>query len=207
MASAGSRTPASIVGCMATSGKAGPSPAWFILPVILLLAAALLVGLGFSSLVGFLRSDIRAYQPGSSVSVTEDGLTLYAPEGAREAVINLSCSARRGDQAVPLSSNGSGGTFSNEQGRFVNIASTPAGMPAGRYAITCVDRTAAGSDVPLYLGPRFDFGAFGRGIVFGVILPLFLGLCAIALFAILGILRYRSGKRSTSDAGQASAPR
>lgn len=185
---------------MENAGRAGPSRAWFILPVILLLAAALLVGLGFSSFLHFLSSDLRAYQPGSSISVTGDGFTLYAPYEAREAIINLRCSVKSPDREVPLSPSTSGGTLSNEQGRFVTLASTPAGMPAGRYAISCVDETSAGVNVALYLGPRVDLAAVGRGIAFSIIVPIFLGFCSVTLFVILAVLRYRSGQKARSNA-------
>jgi hypothetical protein len=34
----------------------------------------------------------------------------------------------------------------------------------------------------------------GRLAVFGIVAPLFLGLCSVTLFAILAFLRYRSGR-------------
>ena len=80
---------------MGISGKDGPSRAWFILPSVLLLAGLVLGGIGVSSFVNFVRSDFRAYQPDSSISVTNDGFTLYAEDGSLGAddLRDVRCSA------------------------------------------------------------------------------------------------------------------
>ena len=43
-----------------------------------------------------------------------------------------------------------------------------------------------------------SFVGFGRMAVFGVIAPLFMGLCSIVLFRILAFLRYRSRQTTTA---------
>ena len=66
---------------------------------------------------------------------------------------------------------------------------------AGRYLIACRSVSAA-ADVQLYIGPRVDLATVGRLAVFGMVAPLFLGLCAVVLFALLSFLRYRSRSKS-----------
>lgn len=181
---------------MNNPGKTGPSRAWFILPTVLLLAAALLAGFGISSFLSYVRSDFSAYQPGSSISVTTDGFTLYAADdGTREAA-DLSCTATGPDGQVPLAPVGGQSTRSNGQRMYLAVASSPRSLPAGRYVISC-ENTMAEGDVPLYIGPRVDLAALGRLVVLGVIAPLFLGVCSVALFAILAFLRYRSRRIAT----------
>jgi len=175
---------------MGNSGKAGPSRAWFILPSVILLAGVLLAGFGLSSFVHFVRTDFLAYQPGSSISVTKNGFTLYAEEGTT-GTADLRCTATGPDGPVRLRSISGRTTLSNGRGTFVAIASTPNDLQAGQYVISCVS-PSAGLDVPLYLGPRVDLAAVGGIVVFGVIAPLLLGLCSVAGFVILAILRYRA---------------
>lgn len=181
---------------MGNSDKPGPSRAWFILPSVLLLAGVLFAGFGMSSFLQFVRSDFRAYQPNSSISVTRDGFTLYAADGTAGAA-DLSCTATGANAQVPLRPVSGRSTLSNGQGTFVAIASTPEDLPAGRYVLSC-EGDAASQDVSLYLGPRLDLAAVGRVIVLGVIAPLFLGLCSVVLFSILIFLRYRSRSHSTA---------
>jgi hypothetical protein len=180
---------------MGSSYEAGPSRAWFILPCILFLAAVLLAGFGISSFLHFARSDFRAYQPDSSISVTKGGFTLYVEDSTTGAG-DLRCTATGPDAAVQLSPVAGRTTLSNGHGRFVAIASTPQDLPTGRYVISCVS-ASAGADVPLYLGPRLDLAAVGRLVAFNIIAPLFLGVCSVTLSAILAFLRYRSRQRAT----------
>lgn len=182
---------------MGSSGKAGPPRAWFILPSVLLLAGVLLAGIGISSFMHFVRSDFRAYQPDSSVSVTKDGFMLYAGDGTTGAD-DPRCTATGPDGQMRLRPISARTTLSNGRGTFVAIASTPKDLPAGRYVISC-ESASAGPDVPLYLGARVDLAAVGRLAVFGIVAPLFLGLCSVVLFAILAFLRHRS-RRITAAA-------
>jgi ABC-type sugar transport system permease subunit len=178
---------------MGISGKPGPSRAWFILPSLLLLAGVILAGIGISSFVSFARSDFRAYQPDSSISVTKDGFTLYAEDGTLAAndLRDLRCTATGPDGQMRLQPISGHTTMSKGNSTFVAIASTPKDVSAGRYVISC-ETMRAGLDVPLYLGPRVDLAAVGRLAVFGIVAPLFLGICSIVLFAILAVLRFRS---------------
>ena len=186
---------------MGISGKAGPARAWFVLPSVLLLAGLILGGIGISSFVNFVRSDFRVYQPDSSILVTTDGLTLYAEDGVLGAddLRDLRCVTTGADGETPLRHLSGRTILSNNRGTFVAIASTPTTFPAGRYTISC-HTASAGVDVPLYLGPRVDLAAVGRLAVFGIVAPLFLGICSVVLFAILTFLRYRS-RRITPAAG------
>jgi len=186
---------------MGISGKANPSRAWFILPSLLLLVALVLGGTAMASFINFVRADFHDYQPGSSISVTNDGFTLYAEDGVLgpDDLRDLRCTTTRPDGQTPLRPSSGHTTLSNSRGTFVAIASTPTGFPPGRYAISC-HTSSADVDAPLFLGPRVDLAAVGRLAVFGIVAPLFLGLCSVALFAILAFLRYRSS-RITSSAG------
>jgi hypothetical protein len=174
----------------ANTSKSGPSRAWFLVPCILLLAAVLLVGSGLASLLRFVRSDFRAYQPDSSIAVTRDGFTLYAEDGTIGAA-DLRCNATGPDTVVQLRPIAGRTTLSNGRDTFVAIVSTPQDLPTGRYVISCVSASGP-THLPLYLGPRIDLTAVGRLVAFDIITPLFLGVCSMVLFAILAVRRYRS---------------
>jgi hypothetical protein len=175
---------------MGKSGKAGPSGAWFILPAATLVAAAILSGYGAASFLHFAGSDFLRYQPNTSISVTRDGFTLYAPDGAIWAAA-LRCTAAGRDRVVQLRPVAGRTTLGNSHGTYMAIASTPHDLPEGRYVISCAGASGS-SDLPLYVGPRVDLAAVGRLVAFNIIAPLLLGFCSVVLLVILVVLRYRS---------------
>lgn len=183
---------------MGTSGKTGPARGWYILPGLMVLAAIVLAGFGISSFARFVASDFRAYQPGSSISVTEDGFTVYAEDLVTRAA-DLRCTAIGPGRTVQLRPVSGRTTFSNNHGTFTAIASTPGRMPAGSYMVSCVS-DLTGDDVQLYVGPRLDLAGVGRLVAFGVVAPLFLGFCAVVLFTILAVWRYRAHREAISTA-------
>jgi ABC-type sugar transport system permease subunit len=189
---------------MGNPGRTGPSRAWFIVPCILLIAALALAGIGFSSFVSFARSEVRTYEPGTSVSVSEDGFTLYTLDSNTTQTAGLRCTANRPGMQVRLQPISGRISWSNGKDTFVAIASTPPDVPPGRYAISCVGAFGE-SEVPLYLGPRLDLGAVTRLVGFNIITPVLLSVLAVGLFAILAILRYRKPREPASP-GTPAAP-
>ena len=180
---------------MGKSGEAGPSRPWFILPGIMVLAAVFLGGSGFASFLHFVRSDFSAYQPDSSISVTRDGFTLWTEDGA-VGTADLRCTATGPNAAVQLRPVAGRTTFSNGRDAFEAIASTPEDFPAGQYVISCVSASGQ-ANVPLYVGPRIDLAAVGRLVAFNIVAPLMLGVCAVVLFVILAVMRYRRRRITT----------
>ncbi len=174
---------------MGSPDKAGPSRAWFILPSILLLTGALLGGLSISAFVDFVRPDLRAYQRDSFISVPRNGITLYAADGTT-GPDDLRCAATGRDEQIRLRPASGSRTLRHGSETFIAIASSPKGLPAGRYLISC-ERASGGADVRLYVSPRVDLADLDRPAVVGVA-AVFLGFCSVVLFAILALLRRRS---------------
>jgi len=189
---------------MGNPRKAGPSRVWFVVPCILAIAALTLVGFGLASFLHFARSDLRAYPPGSSISVNRDGFTLYTQEGFTPQTPDLSCTAAGSGLRLRLQPISGRVTWSNGQGTFVAIASTPQDVPPGQYVVSCVS-AFGGTEVPLYVGPRLDLAAVARLVVFNIITPLFLGVCSVVLFVILVALRFRK-PRAPSPVSPPTAP-
>jgi len=179
---------------MGTSGKTGPSRAWYILPSLTVLAAVLFAGFGLASFARFVGTDFHAYQKGSSISVTRDGVTVYAEDLMARAA-DLNCIATGTGGTVALRPVSGRTTMSNNDGTFTAIASTPPDMPAGQYVLSCVGELT-GDDVPLYVGPRLDLAGVGRVVALGVVAPLFLGICSVVLFIIVAVLRYRAHRKA-----------
>jgi len=188
---------------MGKDRKSRLSRAWFIVPCILMAAALALGGIGFASFLHFARSDLRAYEPGSSISVSGDGFTLYTQDGSTTAPGDLRCTANRPGIQVRLQPISGRISWSNGAESFVAIASTPPDVPPGRYAIACVGAFGE-PEVPLYLGPRLDLGAVARLVGFNIITPVLLSVLAIGLFAILVILRYRTPRKPASPSTPAA---
>lgn len=177
---------------MGNPEKAGPWRGWFIVPGILMVAALVLVGLGLSSFLHFVRADFVAYQPGTSISARSSGFTLWAEQGAAEPG-DLHCGAARAGRVVQLRTVARRNTLRYGQGSFVAMASTPQDFMAGRYIISCTTRS--GVTVPVFVGPRLDLRAVAILVVFNVITPLFLGVCSVLLLGILLVLRHRSHRK------------
>jgi ABC-type sugar transport system permease subunit len=188
---------------MGKSREARPSPAWFIVPCLLMTAALTLAGIGFSSFLHFARSEVRAYEPGTSVLVSGDGFTLYTQDGTTTQTADLRCTANRPGIQVRLQPISGRISWSNGAESFVAIASTPPDVPPGRYAIACVGAFGE-PEVPLYLGPRLDLGAVARLVGFNIIAPVLLSVLAIGLFAILAIVRYRKPREPASPSTPAA---
>jgi hypothetical protein len=176
---------------MGSPGKAGPSSAWFILPASLMIAALTLAGFGLSTFLHFASSDIRAYQPDSSISVNREGFTLYTRDSVATPASDVRCAATGPGIRVQLQPISGRVAWNNARGTFVAVASTPREVPPGRYVISCVS-AFGDTQVPLYLGPRLELAAVVRLVGFNVITPLVLGVCSVVLFAILVVQRYRS---------------
>lgn len=174
---------------MGSRDAESPSRAWFVLPSILLLTGALLGGISISAFVDFVRPDFLAYQNDSFISVPRDGITLYAVAGTT-GPDDLRCAATGRDGQIRLRPTSGRRTLSRGRGTFTAIASTPKGLPAGRYVISC-QSASGGADVRLYVGPRVDLADVGRLAVVGIV-AVFLGFCSVALFALLALLRHRS---------------
>jgi len=176
-----------------STGPKAPSRAWFILPSLLLLVAVVLGTISAVSFVNFVRSDFVLYQPNSSISVTNDGFTLYAEEGSLGADdrLDIQCTVTGAGGQTPLRTVVGRTVFTHNDTSFLAVASTPANLPVGLYSIAC-ETSVAGVDTTLFVGPKVDVGRVARLAVLGVVLPLFLGVSAVVLFAILGFLRYRA---------------
>jgi hypothetical protein len=185
---------------MGKAGKAGPSGAWFILPCVMFVAAATLAGFGVASFLHFVRSDFRAYRPGTSISVTTGGFTLYAQDASIYAS-GLRCTAAGARRLVQLSPVAGRTTLANSHTTYVAIASTPQDLPAGHYVISCVGASGH-ADVTLFVGPRIDLVAVARLVAFNIIAPLLLAFCSVVLLAILIVLRERSPRIAAPSSSQ-----
>jgi hypothetical protein len=185
---------------MANTDKVGPSRAWFILPFVFLLAAVVLAGLGIASFAHFVASDFSAIQPGSPISATRDGFTVYTnTEAGSTRPADLLCTATGKDGAVQLQNITGKTTLGNGETTFVAIASSPSDLPAGNYVVACTSAFTR-AQMPLFLGPRFDVAAVGRMVAFNVIAPLLLGFCGVVIFVIVAVARYRAHRKVISAA-------
>lgn len=182
---------------MGTSGKTGPSRAWYLLPSLMVLAAVILAGFGIASFARFVGSDFHDYQPDSAISVTREGFTVYAENGTTGPA-DLRCTVEGPEATVQLPRVSGRTTLTNGQGTFLAIASTPRDLPTGRYVLSCVSHRSGADVQQLFVGPRVDLTAVGRLVALAIIAPLFLGVCSIVLFAIVAILRYRAHRTAIS---------
>ena len=160
----------------------------------------LLAGFGFASFLHFVRSDFRTYRPGTSISVTTDGFTLYAQDASILAT-DLRCTATGGQRLVQLSPVARRTTLADSHNTYVAIASTPQDLPAGHYVISCVGASGQ-TDVALFVGPRIDLVAVARLVAFNIIAPLLLAFCSVVLLAILIVLRERSPRTPSESNSQ-----
>jgi hypothetical protein len=162
-----------------------PRAGWYAVPVVLWIVAAILLGLALAALSHIINSGIDPVRNQGTLSVPDDGLTVYTTDPDSTA----SCTLTGGGERVELE------TFSFDLDINVNgptyhgIGVTPETLPAGTYRLVCTD-VSPGSR--LGTGPRIDVTAIATRAVWGFVLPPVLGITGLVVLIVLVVRRHSS---------------
>lgn len=169
--------------------KVRPSLLWLLVVAVLWITAVVVcIVVAIRPLVDLVTADTTGFRNGAQVAISTDGLTVYSTN----------------DTVVPCVLTGADGStirmddFGNdsfelprEDGTELHaLASTPDGLPAGTYAITC-DRASG----MLAYGERVDFSELGIKMLLGFGIPAVLGLIGLILLIVVLVRRHRSKNR------------
>lgn len=199
------REPDVTLACMSTyppDEKVRPSAAWYLLPLVLWLAALVLAVVAWKPVVTALNDGVDTVANNAPLSVPSDGVTVYASE----QVNGGSCAVIDGSgQATQLSGFSGEGDWSiptGEQGTFYGLGSTPSDLPAGTYTLRC---TGLAPNATLGTGQRIDLGDVGRIAILGIAVPALLGLIGLIILIVLLVKRHNSKSRIKSARASAAS--
>ena len=160
-----------------------------VVALVLALVAAALVGLGAYGLVSTATPNMRGFNPGATVTVTESGLSVYA----RSDEDRSSTVCRAAGEDTTVLDRPTGEFVVEVAGSdFYEIARGPDELSAGSYVLTC-----DGTNASVYVGPRApSTSAAGLIGIGGLIGGLVLGFFAVLLGIVALLVRPRRDRRS-----------
>jgi hypothetical protein len=170
-----------------------PRARWYFVPIACIVAAIVLFGSFIAIVVSFVRADMTQFTNGGTVPVGAHSGTVYV---TTTDFVSTSCRASdQNGRTYPADGFSSTVTINDRQA----LASLPKDIPAGTYRISC-----PGVGNSLFLGKRVDLDNLGKQAIWGVALPIVLGVTALVFFIVLPIRRGRAKNRLAMEraAGQ-----
>ncbi len=175
-----------------------PRIGWYAVPVVLWIVAAVLFGLALAALSHIINSGIEPVRNQGTISVPEDGLTLYTTD----PVSTATCTLGGGGERVELETFSFNLDISVNGPTYHGIGVTPEDLPAGTYRLVCTD---VSPDSRLGTGPRIDVTAIATRAVWGFVLPPVLGIVGVVVLIVVVVRRHSSKARIRSMQAYAGA--
>jgi hypothetical protein len=171
--------------------KVRPSAWWYLLVVVLWVAAAILAILTVKPIIDVFTSDVHPVSNGGQIDVPDDGITIYSTRNVNSTACDLTDSAGNAT-ALDAFDNGDEFDFDAANGPHVYaVGVTPDDFPAGTYTLTC--QRPAGSD--FYSGKRVDFVEIGTRFLVGFGGGGLLGLAGLIVLIVLLVRRHNAKSR------------
>ncbi len=179
-----------------------PSAAWYLLPVLLWIAAGVLAVIAWKPVIDLVKDGVQQVANNSQISVPSDGLTIYATGQASGGDCSVVDDSGRATALSAFASNVDWKLQTGGGVDFFGVGSTPSDLPAGTYTVRC---TTLPQNATLGTGRRIDIGDVTRVGLLGVIVPLALGLIGLVVLIVLLVKRHNSKSRiKTARASAAS---
>ncbi len=175
-----------------------PRVGWYAVPVVLWIVAAVLFGLALAALSHIINSGIEPVRNQGTISVPEDGFTLYTTD----PVSTATCTLGGGGERVELETFSFNLDISVNGPTYHGIGVTPEDLPAGTYRLVCTD---VSPDSRLGTGPRIDVTAIATRAVWGFVLPPVLGIVGVVVLIVVVVRRHSSKARIRSMQAYAGA--
>lgn len=172
-----------------------PSPAWYLVTVVLWIAATVVAVIAIKPVVEAITSDLTAYPytaSGADVSIPADGATIYATD--RPTGMTCTATDVDGGDAFNLEEFKDNTSYEIDPPnapKVSAVANTPVGMPAGTYTIEC-DGLGKGF---VATGERIDIEDIGKQILIGFGIGGLLGLIGLVVLIVMLVKRHNSKKR------------
>lgn len=170
-----------------------PRPAWYAVPVVMWVVALVLFVLAIFAIARVVNNGVDQLRAGGGgvweVSVPADGLTLYTTDPNSTANCTLTPANGR---AVPLETLKVTIEISINGPTYYGLGVTPDGLAPGQYKVSCGD---IASNARLGTGPRVDVTALATRAIWGLVLPLVLGVVGLVVLIIVVVKRHSSKSR------------
>jgi hypothetical protein len=166
-----------------------PRAAWYALPVGLWVVALVLFGLLLAAIAHVVNNGVDPVRNHGTVSVPSGGLTFYTTDNLAPTTCRLT---RPGAASVPLKTFSFTFDFGLDGPTYYALGATPHGLAAGTYRLDC---TAVAPTTRLGTGPHIDETAIATRALWGLVLPVILGVAGLAILVIVVVKRHGSKSR------------
>lgn len=169
-----------------------PRAVWYAVPVVMWAAAAVLFVLAVVAIAHVVNAGVDRVPAGGSgwqVAVPANGLTFYTTDAnsTADCVLTSSDGTRTPletlDVTIEITINGP---------TYHGLGVTPSDLAPGRYLVTCSD---IASGARLGTGPRVDVTALATRALWGLVLPMVLGVAGLVVLIVLIVKRHSSRSR------------
>lgn len=168
-----------------------PSPLWYLVTVVLWIAALVIAVIAIKPVVAAITSDLTLYPNRAQVAIPAEGATIYATD--RPA--GMTCTATdAGGKVTELDEFDESASFEIDPSnapKVSAVANTPDGFAAGTYVIAC-DGLGKGS---IAVGDRLDIEDIGVRFLIAFGLGGILGLIGLIVLIVMLVKRHNSKKR------------
>jgi hypothetical protein len=170
-----------------------PSPWWYLAVVVLWIGSLAVFVIAIRPIITIFGAGVDQVVNNQSVDVPSDGLTVYSSVRPANATCTLQGGAGSTVRLEPFDQNGSSSfTFTFDDGTEVRpVASTPDGLAAGTYELSCQVPPRA----VLATGERLDFDSFAVRLVVGLIGSIVAGIAGLIILIVLLVRRHNSKQR------------
>lgn len=168
-----------------------PLAAWYVVPVVLWIAAVALFVVAVVAIAQVVNEGVDATRNNASIDIPANGLTVYSTDRASTAdcVLVGNGESRSLDSLnVTIEINVSGPSY-------YGLGVTPDSLSGGTYRLQC---SGLGPDTRLGLGPRVDVTALATRALWGIFLPMALGVIGLVVLIVLIVKRHSSRSRIKS---------
>ena len=164
-----------------------PSALCYLVPVLLWIVSLVLFGLTFKAVADLVTDGVDPIRNSASVEVPDDGITVYSTSPTSTCALVTPGGTSTGLETLD-------GEFEldlpNDPTYFA-VGSTPEDLASGTYQLQCSGiRTGE-----LGIGQRLDPIAIGKRVLWGVLLPAFLGFVGLIVLVVLLVKRHNSKSR------------
>jgi hypothetical protein len=161
-----------------------PRAAWYVVPAVLWLTALTLFVIALLSIAHVVKSGVDPIDNHALVDIDTDGLTFYTTGSQSKVTCVLT---PPNGSAFSLDLLDVTLNITVDENSYHAIGVTPDDLPAGRYRFDCtpvLPRTTFGT------GPRVDIAALATRALWGIFLPLVLGVIGLVVLIVVIVRRH-----------------
>ena len=166
-----------------------PRAAWYVLPVVMFVVALALFIAAVIAIADIVNSGVDRVGNNATIQVPASGLTVYTTDVNSMAQCVL---VEPGGSRTPLDTLDINLEINVSGPTYYGLGVTPDSLPAGSYQLQCTDLATA---TTLGIGKRVDVTALATRALWGIFLPMALGVIGLVILIVLIVKRYNAKSR------------